>query len=167
MGHARLGRADAAKQQIDLLHDLRAAVAAQSAYWARQIDIQTLVVEAWLEYATVGVDTGLATMREAVELEAATEKDPVTPGEVLPAIELLGEMLLESGAAEAALIAYEQSLARAPLRLNSLYGAGLAAQRSGRFDAAKTYFGLVVDSLGTDSDRSEMAAAAAAFVAGG
>lgn len=36
-------------------------------------------------------------MREAAEMEAATEKNPLTPSEVLPASELYGDMLLASG----------------------------------------------------------------------
>ncbi len=35
-------------------------------------------------------DESVALMREAVELEAATEKHPVTPGSIVPAHELTG-----------------------------------------------------------------------------
>ena len=41
-------------------------------------------------------DEALKLMRAAADLEASTEKHPVTPGAIIPARELLAEMLLES-----------------------------------------------------------------------
>ena len=39
-------------------------------------------------------DHALQVMKIAAEMEDKTEKSPVTPGEVIPARELLGDMLL-------------------------------------------------------------------------
>ena len=76
-------------------------------------------------------------MRLAADMEDSTEKHPVTPGEVLPARELLGDMLIESQQNEKALQAYEEVLKKSPNRFNSLYGAGLRqknqANRKGLF----------------------------------
>lgn len=63
-------------------------------------------------------------MRQAAELESSTEKHPVTPGEVLPARELLADMLLESAEHAAAQKEYAAVLTRSPNRFNSLYGSG-------------------------------------------
>jgi len=61
-------------------------------------------------------------------------------GRVLPAAELYGDMLLEAGRYEQALAAYRCALQRAPLRLNSLYGAGKAAVGVGDDVMARAYF---------------------------
>ena len=59
-------------------------------------------------------------MQEAVELEAATEKHPVTPGPISPAHELMGEMLLALEQPAEALAEFEASLASEPNRLQPL-----------------------------------------------
>ena len=53
-------------------------------------------------------------MRSAADIEDASEKDPVSPGRILPARELLGDMLLESGHPQEALAAYKSSLITDP-----------------------------------------------------
>jgi tetratricopeptide (TPR) repeat protein len=103
-------------------------------------------------------------MRAAAALEAATEKDSVSPGEVLPAIELLGDMLLDTNDDEAALAAYQQSLQRTPGRLNSLYGAARAAERSGKSDEARLYYTALMEALGEREERPEMVAAASSHL---
>ena len=87
----------------------------------------------------------LRVMRKAAELESSTEKSPVTPGEVLPARELLGDMLMEQGTLAAALAEYEAVLERSPGRFNSLYGAGRAAALSGKTAKARAYYRQLVE----------------------
>src|SRR5687768_17920128 len=58
---------------------------------------QRLSAAAWLAYAEKKNDEAMKLMRAAAELEASTEKHPVTPGAIVPARELLAEMLLETG----------------------------------------------------------------------
>ena len=84
-------------------------------------------------------------MAKAAEMEASTEKNPVTPGEVLPARELYGDMLLAEGRYEEALAEYEGALARSPNRLNSLYGAAQAAEGTGDTEAAADYYGQLLE----------------------
>ena len=84
-------------------------------------------------------------MRQAAELENSTFKHPITPGELLPANELYGDMLLEMNQADAALAAYRHSMERSPGRLNSLYGAAMAAEATGDTEAAAAYFGSMVE----------------------
>lgn len=137
IGAVRSGRLDAARTELREQERLLAGLtkANRVSYWTAQAETQLLATRAWLALAEKKSDEAVALMRRAVELEATTDKEAVTPGEVLPAGDLLGDMLLELDRPAEALAAYEAVLAAAPNRLNTLYGAGLAAERAG--DAAK------------------------------
>ncbi len=90
-------------------------------------------------------------------MEAATEKHPVTPGEVLPAAELLGDMLLEVGKPGEAMGAYRAALERSPGRFNSLYGAGRAAELTGDRRAAAEYYRQLVEvTADADAERPRL-----------
>ncbi len=67
-----------------------------------------------------------------------TEKHPITPGELLPARELEGDLLLAAKQYAAARTAYETTLRREPGRLRSLFGAARAAELAGDVAAAQT-----------------------------
>ena len=121
IGAARSGdlpRAREATARISALHD--AAIALKMPYWPDQIEIQRREAAAWIAQAEGKKDEALALMSSAVELEASTDKHPVTPGPVLPARELLGDLLMENGRPAEARAAYEASLAVAPKRLYPL-----------------------------------------------
>ncbi len=75
-------------------------------------------------------------MRDAADQEDRQEKHIVTPGRILPARELLGDMLLEAGQPAAALAEYEASFVRDPNRFRGLYGAARAANAAGDRDKA-------------------------------
>jgi tetratricopeptide (TPR) repeat protein len=137
LGAARSGDIAAAEAAVEKLAALREAAAETSTYWATQVDIQRTAASAWLAHAKGDAAQALELMQKAAELEASTEKHPVTPGEVLPAAELLGDLLMELGRFAQARAAYEQSLARSPNRYNSLAGAARAAQREGNSVAAE------------------------------
>ena len=79
-------------------------------------------------------------MRASADLEDSREKHIVTPSAVVPARELLGEMLLEVKQSAEALKAFEASARREPNRYRGLYGAAQAAALSGDRDKAKTYY---------------------------
>src|SRR4029079_16033207 len=85
-------------------------------------------------------DDALKTMRVAAALDDATEKNPVTPGPILPAREQLAELLLELHRPAEALKEYETSLERAPGRLAGLYGAAQAAKLAGDPVKERRYF---------------------------
>jgi tetratricopeptide (TPR) repeat protein len=145
LGAARAGRPDQARREIDRLAGLRAEVAAGSDYWGKQVEIMEKSARAWFLHASGSRREGLALMREAAALETSTEKHPVTPGEVLPATELLGDMLLAEGRPADALRAYGQALERSPRRHNGLYGAGRAAERLGDRDTAARHYRTLLD----------------------
>ena len=97
LGTAHVGDLPLARQCIRSLERLRQAASPSSEYWADQIQIQAISARAWLAWAEGDSAQALLVMHQAAAREAATEKRPVTPGEVLPARELLGDMLLAAG----------------------------------------------------------------------
>jgi tetratricopeptide (TPR) repeat protein len=141
LGAAMTGDAAAAEGAIATLGELQEAAAAlPGAYdWAIQVEIQKLAAQAWLTFEQGDRESALALMAEAAQKEASTEKNPVTPGEVLPARELYGDMLLATEDYAAALAEYEAALERSPNRFNSLFGAGRAAELDGDETTAADY----------------------------
>ena len=92
-------------------------------------------------------------MRAAADLEDRNEKHIVTPGRLVPARELLGEMLLELKQPAAALKEFEQSQLREPNRLRSYAGAAVAAEGAGQPELAPGHYGKVVE-LTREADTS-------------
>jgi hypothetical protein len=158
IGAARSGNAAQARADVDKLQSLSAALLeAKQPYWAAQVDIQRRAAEAWLAYAAGKPEEALALMRAAVELEDATEKHPVTPGPLMPARELLGELLLELHDPAHALQEFEASILKEPNRFNGLYGAARAAELAGEREKARGYYDkLVALCAHSDTARPEL-----------
>jgi Tfp pilus assembly protein PilF len=96
-------------------------------------------------------------MRSPAEHEDRTDKHNVTPGVILPARELLGEMLLELKQPAQAMGEFEATLSTAPNRFNSLSGAARAAKLSGDDAKARTYYAkLLAICEHADGDRPEL-----------
>ena len=90
-------------------------------------------------------------------MEDKTEKSPVTPGEVIPAEELLADMLLQSNKPAAALEAYEADLKKHPNRFNGLYGAGVANEKINNIGGANRYYRqLIAIADSSHSNRAEL-----------
>jgi hypothetical protein len=141
LGAARLGQAAAANESATGLQQIRERLSkASENYWARQVEIQELAVEAWAALAAGKKEEALRQMKAAAELEDGTEKSAVTPGPLAPARELLGEMLLEMNESAQALEQFEATLKTEPGRFRALYGAAHAAQLSGNRDSSQRYF---------------------------
>ncbi|MEO6568220.1 MAG: hypothetical protein ABIO94_05610 [Opitutaceae bacterium] len=155
IGAARSGRLEAARAEIVQLQRVYDELASpkREGYWVSQAETQLLAAKAWVEFATRNTDEAIALMRRAAALEAKTDKEAVTPGEVLPAGDLLGDMLLEVGRPGEALAAFEAVLATSPNRLNTLFGAGLAAERAADPTKARHYYGQLAMVAG-DADAS-------------
>ena len=68
-------------------------------------------------------------MNSAANDEDGMEKHPVTPGAVLPARELLGELLLEMDQPSLAAKAFEEDLKLHANRRNGLIGLKLAREK--------------------------------------
>jgi tetratricopeptide (TPR) repeat protein len=162
LGAARSGDIAAARRDIERLaaiHDT--LVKAKDAYWAEQVEIQRRGAVAWVTLAEGRQVEALALMREAADMEDATEKAAVTPGPIKPARELLGEMLLQLNQPTEALAAFETTLKKEPNRFRATYGAARAAEAAGQREKASTYYAsLLTIAKGADQPgRQELAEA--------
>ena len=96
-------------------------------------------------------------MRAAADLEDTMEKHPVTPGPMLPARELLGELLMELDQPARALPEFEEVLRSSPNRFNAIYGAGRAAELCRDRKKAKARYSQLLQLCGhADAQRLEL-----------
>ena len=162
LGAARSGDAAAAQKDVERVAALGEQVkAAKNAYWAGEVEVMRLAAAAWTALAQGKGDEALAAMRQAADLEDSSEKHIVTPARLLPARELLGDLLMELKRPAEALKEYETSQKREPNRLRGYYGAGLAASQAGERAKAKEHFGRLVAMAGKGEPRPELATARA------
>jgi hypothetical protein len=161
IGAARSGRVQAARAEVAELDTIAMDLAARrDTYWARVVGIKRDAAAAWIQFATGDTLGGLATARAAAETEDVTDKHPVTPAELLPARELLGDMLLAVGHYPDARAAYQVTLLREPGRARSLFGAARAAQLAGDRATAKAGYREFLKLMSkADGHRPELAIA--------
>ena len=96
VGAARSGDLAAARKdaaQLETFH--KALLDAKNTYWATEVEVQRLAAAGWIALGEGKSEEALKFMRAAADLEDRNEKHIVTPGRIVPARELLGEMLLE------------------------------------------------------------------------
>ena len=163
IGAARSGDLSAAQKDAEQLAALHKALeTAKNTYWATEVEIQRLAVAGWIALAEGKSDDALKFMRASADLEDKNEKHIVTPGRILPARELLGDMLLELKQPQLALAEYQASQAREPNRFRNFYGAAVAAAASGDKATAQKYYRQLL-ALGAKGDgtRPEFARAKA------
>lgn len=121
LGAARIGDVDTAGDAVERLKALKEAMTEQGQrYWARLAESQILTISAWIAMAQGDTASAIAQQTEAAEIEDAAGKSPVTPGHVLPARELLGDMFSALGEGDKAAEAYRATLALSPNRARSL-----------------------------------------------
>ena len=163
LGAARSGDAAAAEKDAAELARLHKALQdAKDNYWATEVEVQRLAIAGWIALAQGKEDDALKFMRAAADVEDKNEKSIVTPGRIVPARELLGEMLLELKQPAPALKEFEASQVREPNRFRGHYGAARAAEAAGdRSKAADYYAKLMELSKNGDTSRPELARARA------
>jgi len=158
LGSAHTGDLKKAKRELEQLGlRMQELTAINDQYKANQVMIQMKMGEAWILFAEGKTKEAVETMKIAADMEAKTEKSPVTPAEVLPASELLADMLLALNQPQEALKYYEDDLTQHPNRFNGVYGAAKACESSGNTEKAKIYFATltkIADQPG--SDRAEL-----------
>jgi hypothetical protein len=163
VGLARSGRPEQASADLERLAALQKTLAeAKNLYWARQVSIQLMVANAWVERAR-GRDA-VALMQEAAKAEETSEThDTLSPGPIgMTAHEALGLLLLELGQPQAAFEAFEASLRSSKNRLRSYAGAAAAAAAVGNTGAARSYYTKLLELAdGSDANRPELAQAKA------
>jgi tetratricopeptide (TPR) repeat protein len=165
LGAARSGDVAAAEkdaEQLAVLH--KQLEAAKNTYWATEVEVQQLAAAAWIAQAQGKADEAAKLMRAAADLEDRNEKHIVTPGRVVPARELLGEMLLEQKQPAEALKAFEASQAREPNRFRNYAGTARAAEKMGDKVKAREYYARLTElAKKGDGDRPELVRARASL----
>ncbi|MGB5170323.1 MAG: hypothetical protein WBN11_09650 [Eudoraea sp.] len=158
LGFIHLGEKEKAIGELEILKsNNRALKELGDDYKANQIQIQVVAISSWLKIMDGENERAISLMKEAVNMEESTSKHPVTPGELIPAEELLGDMLMQLGKTEEALVTYEQNLATHPNRFNGLYGAAMAAKEVGDFEKSTYYFKqLLLNTQESNSTRPEL-----------
>lgn len=161
LGTVHIGNLRAAHYQLSKLNQLHDTLAKQKdAYKSMEVAIQIKAGEAWIQFASGNRKEAVGAMELAAGMEDSTGKHPVTPGEVLPARELLGDMFLQMNENENALQAYEAVLSKCPNRFNSLDGAAKAAAKKGDEQKAIYYYRkLLAIANSANADRQELVGA--------
>ena len=157
LGAARSGQVAAARAEVAELERIVAALTAQNdPYWPVPVDAQRLAVAAWIAQAEGRLSEALELARQAADREETVEKHPVTPGPLIPARELLGDLLMIHRQPAEALSAYEETHDREPNRARTLAGAARAARAAGREDVARNHYRALVDLMDPASERPEL-----------
>jgi hypothetical protein len=152
LGAARSGDSAAARTEHARLLALRDTTRERKlGYWVEQIEIQAQLVQGLSLLADRKIGEAIEVLREAAKREGVTDKHVVTPGPLLPAREVLADVLLETGRATDALVEYEAVLANEPNRYRATSGAARAARQAGNAAKAKLHFAALVE-LGRNAD---------------
>ena len=161
LGFANTGNPSAAKKELDILVSLRDRLtSAKNSYESGQVTIQIEAIKAWIEYSKGNSEEAIAYMKVASNLESKTSKAAVTPGEIIPADELLADLYLALNKPKEALETYKINLNGHPSRFNGIYGAAKAAQNLNDIEQATYYFEeLIRLSVKTNSTRPEVSEA--------
>jgi tetratricopeptide (TPR) repeat protein len=163
LGDARTGNIAGAEKEIAQLQSLKDQLsAAKDTYWANQVEVQRLGAAGILAHVQGNDTKAIDLVRAAADLEATMDKHPATPSSVLPARELLADLLLELNQPAAALTEYKEMLRTDPNRFRSILGEARAAKQSGDMAGAHdAYQKLVALSKPVGPERPELAEAKA------
>jgi tetratricopeptide (TPR) repeat protein len=158
LGRARSGDLPGAKQSLARLGELRDATTdPRFDYFKQDLALQQQAVTAWIDQAEGKHDQAIAELRKAALLEDQLDKNPVSPGPITIIYEQLGDLLVEDGKPGEALAAYEAGLKTSPGRLDSILGAGVAAEAAGQPALARKYYEqAVAQTAGGDTQRPEL-----------
>ena len=158
LGAARTGDISRAQAEIAKLQSLEdKLLAAKDTYWASQVEVQRLGAAGILAHVQGDDKKAVELVRAAADLEATMDKHPATPAAVLPARELLADLLLELNQPGEAFKEYELSLRSEPNRFRSLLGEARAAKQSGDLAVSReAYQKLAALSMSTVSERTEL-----------
>src|SRR5579871_3028255 len=158
LGSAHINDLNLARAELKDLNIIYDTLTAQKdLYKANQVMIQIKSGEAWILFEEKKMSEALQMMTTAADMEDRTEKSPVTPGEVIPAKELLADMLMQLNKPDEALKAYEADLKNHPNRFNGLYGAAQASERLNNTEKAKHYYQqLILIANSSSTKRSEL-----------
>jgi tetratricopeptide (TPR) repeat protein len=157
LGNAQTGNIAGAETEIGRLQSLEDKLKGNDIYWANQVEVQRLSAAGIVAHMRGDDKQAVASMRAAADLDATMDKHPATPSSVLPARELLADLLLELNQPAAALIEYQAMLKTDPNRFRSLFGEARAAKQTGdSVTAREAYRKLVALSKPVGPARPEL-----------
>jgi tetratricopeptide (TPR) repeat protein len=158
LGRAHTGDLDGARKAIARMQQLREATKeAKFDYFKRHLELQTQAASAWIAYAEGKKDEAIEILRRSADSEDTLGKHPVSPGALVPIREQLGDLLLEQGRPAEAAEAFQAALKIYPGRFRGLYGAALAAERTGDKERARQcYVKLAAQTAKSDAAREEL-----------
>ena len=158
IGSLHLKNFSAANEELEILNTLRQQISDRgNEANANQVLIQIKIIQGWLHFYNEQQDSGIALLKEAVEMEDIIGVHGITPGKLIPAREFLAEMLLAINKPQEALEVYEKNLSVNPKRFNGIYGGAVAAKQFGDQEKASRYFEeLLMLAESSQSDRPEL-----------
>jgi hypothetical protein len=156
IGAARSGDLAAAEADVEQLGksvEEREARARKDGYEVSKEKATDLrEAEAWLAYKQGKSEQALQELRAAVDHQEKNGGESV----IIPAREMLADMLMELKRSSDALAEYHIVLKNAPNRFDALLGAGRAAQASGDTDRAQSFYVKLTELCPAEADRPEL-----------
>ncbi|MCI0354092.1 MAG: hypothetical protein L0099_03490 [Acidobacteria bacterium] len=162
VGAARTGDMKQARAEIAHLESIAQKLRGDRyAYGERPGTVELDQARAWLAQAEGRNADALKLMRAVVDDVEAGKRNAQSYPPVVPAREMLADLLLDQGKAAEALSEYEKAMAHSPHRFNALYGAARAAELAGEKAQAAAHYAelLRVTGGGANSSRPELARA--------
>ena len=146
LGFSNLGETFKAEKELKSLISLRDKLSDDDKpYESGQVTIQIEAVRAWIEFSKGNSNKAVDFMKLASNLESKTSKAAVTPGEIIPADELLGDLYLALNKPKEALASYKLNLELRPFRFNGIYGAAKAAEKLEDIKLARYYYNQLIE----------------------
>jgi tetratricopeptide (TPR) repeat protein len=141
LGAVHLSKLADANKELTQIQELQARLTeTKRNYEANLVLIQYKIGQGLIRFKEGQKAEAIRLLQEAADMEDATEKHPVTPGEIIPARELLADLYFEMGDNAHALQSYMEDLERHPNRFNGLYGAAQSLEKMGNAKGAKAYY---------------------------
>jgi tetratricopeptide (TPR) repeat protein len=156
LGAARSGKVDQARRDLEKMRTAhKTLVDLKEDYWAGQVDVQRKAAEAWVIFAEGKHDEALKLAYDAATQEGTADKHPVTPGNIVPARDLLGQMLLEMKRPGDALVEFLKVIDAEPNRFSAVYGGAKAAELAGQSKIARELYQQLLK-IAPESQRPEV-----------
>jgi Tfp pilus assembly protein PilF len=156
IGAARSGdaaAAEAALKELTKSVEEREARARKDGYEVSKEKATDLrEAEAWVVYEQGKTEQALQELRAAIDHQEKNGGESV----IIPAREMLADMLMEMKRSSDALAEYEVVLKNAPNRFDALLGAGRAAKASGDSDAEQSFYVKLTELCPAEADRPEL-----------
>jgi len=155
IGAARLGDAAAASKAFENYKSVDDGNGVYRSPKPGEVSVERQEATAWNDYSAGNKDDAVREMRAAADQEDADAPETA----LMPAREMLADMLLEINRATDALVEYEKNLKESPNRFDGLYGAARAAELAGKPQQAAGYYSQLLKNCdgGAYSNRPELA----------